>query len=59
MTEPRPPREPLLAEPVDEGERLVGTRELVAASRGCLAIIVLMIFICLICCVFLVSRIVQ
>lgn len=59
MTDPGEERRPLLAEPVEEGERLVETRDLVAASRGCLAIIVLMIFICLICCVFLVSRIVQ
>ncbi|MGB3306986.1 MAG: hypothetical protein WBA63_12430 [Thermomicrobiales bacterium] len=49
-------RRPLLAEPVDESEMLVETRDLVSASRSCLAIILLLTLIVLIACVFLVAQ---
>ena len=55
MSEPgeRPAPKPLLAEPVDERDMLVETRDLVSASRSCLAIIALMAIILLVVCVFL------
>ncbi len=47
------PRKPLLAEPVAESDMLVETRDLVSASRSCLAIFALMAVIVLVVCVFL------
>ncbi len=47
------PQRPLLAEPIDESDMLVETRDLVSASRSCLAIITLLAVILLLVCVFL------
>lgn len=54
----RPPR-PLLAEPIDERDMLVETRDLVSASRSCLAIITLLAIIVLLVCVFLTVQVVR
>jgi len=53
----RPVPRPLLAEPVDESDMLVETRDLASASRSCLAIIALMAIILLVVCVFLVAQV--
>lgn len=54
--EPTPRRTIVVGAPVreeDEGLPLVSTRDLGSASRSCLAIIVVLLFIALLICVFL------
>lgn len=47
----------MLAEPIDESDMLVETRDLVSASRSCLAIIVVIVIILLVICVFLTAQV--
>ena len=58
MSDPgaRRDRRPILAEPVEESEMLVETRDLVSASRSCLMIIAVLTLILLLVCVFLVAQ---
>lgn len=53
------PQRPVDDGEMDGGEPLVATGDLGSASRSCLAIIVVLLFILLLVCVFLVGRVVM